>query len=77
MNSTNESTFKHNSNWLPDKLPSRTEIFITAIKHYIKSSKTKKLSRDNLTKSEREVLLNLQKRNDIIITKADKGACSK
>ena len=28
-------------------------------------------------KSEREALLNLQKRNDIIITKADKGACSK
>ena len=41
--------------------------------HDIKSSKTKKLLRDNLTKSEREVLLNLQKRNYIIITKADKG----
>ena len=40
---------------------------------YIKSSKTKKFPRDNLTKSEREALLNLQKRNDIIITKADKG----
>ena len=31
------------------------------------------LPRDNLTKSERKALLNLQKRNDIIITKADKG----
>ena len=41
---------------------------------YIKSSKTKKFPRDNLTKSEREALLNLQKRNDIIITKADKGS---
>ena len=39
----------------------------------LKSSKTKKLPRDNLTKSELEALLNLQKRNDIIITKADKG----
>ena len=49
--------------------------FITAINHDIKSSKTKKLPRDNLTKSERKALLNLnlQKRNDIIITKADKG----
>ena len=28
--------------------------FITAINHDIKSSKTKKLPRDNLTKSERE-----------------------
>ena len=46
---------------------------LTAINHDIKSSKTKKLPRDNLTKSEREALLNLQKRNDIIITKADKG----
>ena len=49
------------------------ETFITAINHDIKSSKTRKLLRDNLTKSECEALLNLQKRNDIIITKADKG----
>ena len=46
---------------------------ITAIDHGIKSSKTKKLPRDNQTKSEYEVLLNLRKRNDIIIAKADKG----
>ena len=58
---------------LPDKLPSCVETFIKPINHDIKSSKTKKLSRDNLTKSGREVLLNLQKRNDIITTKADKG----
>ena len=61
------------ANSLPDKLPSCVETFITAINHDIKSSKTKKLPRDNLTKSEREALLNLQTRNDIIITKADKG----
>ena len=61
------------TNWLPDKLPSCVETFITAINHDIKSSKTKKLPRDNLTKSEREALLNLQTRNYIIITKADKG----
>ena len=49
--------------------------FIIAINHDIRSSKTKKLPRGNLTKSEREALLNLQKRkNDIIITKADKEA---
>ena len=72
-NNSNEPRFKSNSNWLPDKLPSCVETFITAINHDIKSSKTKKLPCDNLTKSEREVLLNLQKRHDIIITKADKG----
>ena len=58
---------------MSDKLPSCVETSITAINHDIKSSKTKKLPRDNLAKSEREALLNLQKRNDIIITKADKG----
>ena len=39
----------------------------------MKSSKTKIFPDDNLTKFESEALLNLQKRNDIIITKADKG----
>ena len=72
-NNSNEPRLKSNSNWLPDKLPSCVETFITATNHDTKSSKTKKLPCDNLTKSEREALLNLQKRNDIIITKADKG----
>ena len=71
-NNWNEPRFKSNSNWLPDKLPSCIETFITAINHNINSSKTKKLPCDHLTKSEREALLNLQKRNDFIITKADK-----
>ena len=72
-NNSDESRFKINSNWLLDKLPSCVEIFITAINHGIKSSKTKKLPRDNLKKCGSEALLNLQKRNDIIITKAHKG----
>ena len=38
----------------------------------MKSSKTKIFPDDNLTKFESEALLNLQKRNDIIITKAGK-----
>ena len=53
------------------------ETFITAINHDIKFPKTKKLSRDNLTKSEREALPNLskkkkKKKKDITITNADK-----
>ena len=72
-NNSNKPRFKSNSNWLPHKLPSCVETFIAAINHDIKSSKTKKLPRDNLTKSEREALPNLQKRSDIIVTKADKG----
>ena len=47
---------------------------MTACNHDVQSSKTKKLPRDNLTKSEREAHHNLQKRNDMIITKADKGS---
>ena len=58
---------------IPDKLPICVETFITAINHDIKSSKTKKRLRGNLTKSEREAPLNLQKRNDTIITKAGTG----
>ena len=72
-NNSNEPRFKSNSNWLPDTLPSCVEAFIAAINHDITYSKTKKLPRDNLTKSEREALPNLQKRRDIIITKADEG----
>ena len=52
------------------------ETFITAINHDIKFPKTKKLSHDNLTKSEREALPNLskkkKKKKDITITNADK-----
>ena len=52
------------------------ETFITAINHDIKFPKTKKLSRDNLTKSEWEALPNLskkkEKKKDITITNADK-----
>ena len=69
---SNEPRSKSRSNWLPDKLRSCVETFIRAINHDMKSSKTKIFPDDNLTKFESEALLNLQKRNDIIITKADK-----
>ena len=70
---TNEPRIKSSSNWLTYKLPSYVVPFITAVTLDIKSSKTKKLPGGNLTKSEREILLNLQKKNEIFITKADKG----
>ena len=70
---SNEPKSKSRSNWLPDKLRSCVETFIRAINHDMKSSKTKIFPDDNLTKFESEALLNLQKRNDIIITKADKA----
>ena len=72
-NNANEPRFKIISNWLPDKLPSCVETFTIATNHNINYSKNEKLPCDNLTKSERETLLNLRKGNDIIITKANKG----
>ena len=72
-NNSNEPRFKSNINCLQDKGLSCVETFISAINHDVKSSKAKKFPRDNLSKSEREALLNLQKRHGIIIPKADKG----
>ena len=66
--------FKSNSNCLPDKLPNSVETFITAINQDIKSFKTKKLSRDNLTKSEREALLDIQKKVTSLSQKLPKEA---
>ena len=37
-NNLNEPRFKSNINWLPDKVPSCVETFITAINHDVKSS---------------------------------------
>ena len=51
-NNSNEPRFKSNSNWLPDKLPSCVETFITGINHDIKSLKTKRLPCDNLREKE-------------------------
>lgn len=63
---------KSNINWTPDKLRSCIDTFIISVDHDIKDSLVKPIPKDNLLKSEREVLKNLQQRNDIIIIKADK-----
>ena len=49
------------------------ETFVTAINNDINDSEPKAIPRDNLTKEERRALKDLQNREDIIITKADKG----
>ena len=63
---------KSNINWTPDKLRSCIDTFIISVDHDIKDSLVKPIPKDNLLKSEREALKNLQQRNDIIIIKADK-----
>ena len=64
---------KSNSNWTPGKLFSCVDTFITAVDDDINNTLLKPIPKDNLAKSERKALENLQQRDDIIITKADKG----
>ena len=58
----------------PVVLTSCVETFITVISHDIKSSKTKNLPRDNLTKSEREALLIYKKEMTSLSQKLTKEA---
>lgn len=67
---------KRNSTWTPSYTDHTVETFIAAIKHDIDNSKTKPLPKDNLTPKEREALSDLSQREDIIITKADKGGAT-
>ena len=50
--------------------------FIAAVSEDFENFKGKKLPNDNLNKMERRALSDLQKREDIIITKADKGGAT-
>ena len=72
IQSKDQLKLKSNINWTPDKLRSCIDTFIISVDHDIKDSLVKPIPKDNLLKSEREALKNLQQRNDIIIIKADK-----
>ena len=52
------------------------ETFIAAVSKDFENFKGKKLSNDNLNKMKHNALSDLQKREDIIITKADKGGAT-
>ena len=64
---------KSNSKWTPSKVSPCVETFITAVNNEINDSNNKHLPKDNLSKNERKSLKQLKDREDIIITKADKG----
>ena len=49
------------------------ETFIAAVSNDLENFEKKKLRKDNLSKSEPNALENLKNREDIVITKADKG----
>ena len=61
------------STWTPKYVNHTVQTFITAVSKDFENFKGKKLPNDNLSRIERRALSDLQKREDIIITKADKG----
>ena len=64
---------KRQSTWTPPKTSHEIQTFITAAGNDINEAPRKATPKDNLNKKEREAIKNLQERDDIIITKADKG----
>ena len=76
---TNRSSEKYpnfvpKSDWQPPKQGPDLETFISSVESDIASHKPSKPKHDNLTKSERSALYNLQNRQEIIIKPADKGS---
>ena len=76
---TNRSSEKYpnfvpKSDWQPPKQGPDLETFISSMESDIASHKPSKPKHDNLTKSERSALYDLQNRQDIIIKPADKGS---
>ena len=75
---TEEQLFKPKTNkkWRPDKNHHTVETYIEATKNALETEEqnnSKNKYYNNLTKGERKALKELADRNDIIITKADKG----
>ena len=76
---TNRSSEKYpnfilKSDWQPPKQGPDLETFISSVESDIASHKPSKPKHDNLTKSERSALYDLQNRQEIIIKPADKGS---
>ena len=75
---TEEDLFgiKEKSNWTPKYVDRTVETFVAAIKRDFENSTLKKQPKDNLTLGERKALHDLQMRDNIIITKADRGSAT-
>ena len=74
---TEEQLFgKRNSNWTPNSIDHTVETFTAEVKHDTDTSTARPLPKDNLTQKERKALFNPQRRDDIIITKADKSGAT-
>ena len=62
-----------NSSWLPNKIHHTVQTYIEAVKNDLTKEPPTNQSRSNLSKEERRAMEDLSKREDIIISKADKG----
>ena len=74
-NSTKEFHIKK-STWEPTQTHPNVSTFIDIINKELKTVVRKPIPRDNLSKLERKALQDLSQRDDIIITKADKGGAT-
>ena len=74
-NESKQNTFylKSTSTWTPSKVSPCVETFIQAVNNNITEAEEKQVKKDNLTKEERLALKDLENRDDVIFTKADKG----
>ena len=62
------------SDWQPPKQGRDLEAFVNRVESAVRSHIPPKPKHDNLSKSDRSALYNLQKREDIVIKPADKGS---
>ena len=76
ISSTKEFRINKNSTWEPTHIHPNVSTFIDIVNKELKSVERKPIPRDNLSKLEREALKDLSQREDIIITKADKGGAT-
>ena len=70
-----EPIIKSKTNWEPKKNHHTVETFIEAVNKDIveRFSDTKKLPKNNLTDTDKNAIEYFSKRNDLVITKVDKG----
>ena len=62
------------SDWQPPKQGRDLEAFVNRVESAVRSHIPPKPKHDNLSKSDRSALYNLQKREDIVVTPTDKGS---
>ncbi len=65
-----------NNSFTPQKIDTTIQTFKIAIKQDTKNHDKQHLPKDNLTKKQREALMTLMQREELITTTADKGGAT-